>query len=642
MLDPITVIREKLKSIVGDTPERVDLLNDLAWHLRVRTPESAITTASSAFELAKKIKYDRGIAFGKRNLALVAYFDSDFPTAFKFFDEALTWFEANDERYGAGTIYNSLGMAHWSFGDFQKGIEYTLRSLEIAREFNDQAGEAWILNALGGYHMDMNQLVDAQKYFEESCQIFEKIELATGIARSYVGLGNVLAAGGQFDRAMALYCQSLELDTQMGNDLGKSRSLNDLGLLHQKKGQLKLALKYLKKSLKLRSQLSYTVGEATTLLNIGDLYVEMEKNAKAQTFYLKGLKSAEAALSKPKMVRAYRGLAVTAKAQGKLDKALEYHELFHELEEQVYHEDTNSRLKNMQAIYRAETAQKEAEIYRLKNVELKATNTQLQETIQRLNAAQAQLIQAGKMAALGKLVAGIAHELNNPIGSIHGAADVNNRGIKRVAEWVREHKMQTDNSLEKTLDIISRNNENILSATKRVTGMVNNLKRFSRIDSAETQVCYIEEELDNTLEVLKHEIGERISIRREYSESIGILCNPAELNQVLMNLLLNAIEAIEEQGKITIRTRVFSETVQVDIEDSGRGIPESMLANLFQPDFTVGKERVKMSTGLYNSYLIVEKGGGTINVRSKPGKGTTFTVIMPYARQQTNTSENIQ
>lgn len=633
MTDPILEIREKLSAIVPDSTEEADLLNELAWQLRVRETDQAIETARRAYELANRLRYQRGIAFAKRNMGMVAYFESDYHQALNFFDDALAWFEANNERYGAGTVYNVLGMANWSFGDFQKGIDYTLLSLEIAREFNDRTGEAWILNALGGYHFDMKEFVEAQHYFEESCKIFEEIDLPTGIARAYTGLGNVLAADNQYERAMDLYQKSLRLHSEADNQLGASRALNDIGLIYQKQGKNKQALNYLQQSLAMRQKLKYSAGVATTLLNIADLLLQQKNPDEAREYYKQGLQSAKAALSKPKMVRAYHGLSLTCKSLGEFKDALRYHERFHELEEEVYHEDVNSRIKNMQTAYQAESAKKEAEIYRLKNVELKETNNRLQDTIQQLNAAQAQLIQAGKMAALGKLVAGIAHELNSPIGSIHSAADVANRGVKRVSEWARQQNLDADSSLEKTLQIIDQNNHTILSAADRVTHIVDGLKRFSRLDSARIQTCDINTELDNTLALLNHELSDRIAITKDYSEIPGIRCYPAELNQVLMNLLLNAVQAIEKEGTISIRTRVVEESVEIVIADSGIGIPPAMIETLFEPDFSFGKERVKMRTGLYNSYSILQKHGGTIRVNSTPGEGSMFTVRLPFDHQ---------
>jgi len=258
-----------------------------------------------------------------------------------------------------------------------------------------------------------------------------------------------------------------------------------------------------------------------------------------------------------------------------------------------------------------------------------------EDALRSLNAAQAQLIHSGKMAALGNLVAGITHEINTPIGAINGAADIFNKGISKMVRILgedhRPENTEHDAVLKKTARILQQNAETNMVATDRIAKILESVKNFSRLDEAEVKKADIHVGIDSALDLIEHELRDRIKLIKDYESVPAIYCRPGELNQVFMNLLMNAVQSIKDEGTITIRTSVDNSRIEIRISDTGIGIAPEQLAHLFEPGFTTKQSRIQMRTGLYTSYSIVQKHDGEIHVQSKLGQGTTFTVFLPIS-----------
>ncbi|MEO8672374.1 MAG: ATP-binding protein [Tahibacter sp.] len=274
-------------------------------------------------------------------------------------------------------------------------------------------------------------------------------------------------------------------------------------------------------------------------------------------------------------------------------------------------------------------------------------NSQLEALNERLASARSQLIQSEKMASIGQLAAGVAHEINNPIAFVRSnmtslktyvtdivsvidayealTTAVNNTESER--RTLEELKISTNLSFVRD-DIPSLLDESSDGLT-RVENIVKNLKKFTHIDEAETQCVDLHEGLENTLGVAAHAIRAKADVVREYGVLPPVDCLPAQINQVFHNLLINAVQSMEQRGTITLRTGVDGDSVWVQIADTGKGIEPALLGRIFDPFFTTKPVGVGPGLGLSISYSIVRQHGGTIEVGSEVGKGTTFTVRLP-------------
>jgi len=246
---------------------------------------------------------------------------------------------------------------------------------------------------------------------------------------------------------------------------------------------------------------------------------------------------------------------------------------------------------------------------------------------------QNQLILQERMASLGSLVAGIAHEINSPIGTIQSAADVVTRCVKKVEGLFAEGKTLEDMSIDgwcqKAFRILKENTELIAIAGGRIANLVRSLRNFARLDEAEYQRASLHEGLESTLTLLEGELKDRVIVVKEFHDIPEMFCFPGQLNQVFMSLLRNAAEAIEGPGTIRIKTFTKNNFVHIQISDNGRGIAPEKLKRIFNFVFSERGSRVKMGSGLVTAYSIVQRHGGDISVESRLGEGSTFTVSLP-------------
>jgi PAS domain S-box-containing protein len=261
-----------------------------------------------------------------------------------------------------------------------------------------------------------------------------------------------------------------------------------------------------------------------------------------------------------------------------------------------------------------------------------------------LRESQSRMVQQEKMAALGGLVAGIAHEVNTPIGTINSSADTLARSLQTVRRTLAApdapESIREDKRLRQILDLledIARINK---LACERIVAIVGSLRNFARLDEADFQSADLRVGLDSTLTLLRHELKNRIAVVKDYEDIPSIRCHPNQVNQVFMNLLVNAAQAIREKGEIRLRTFVEDGMVAVSVQDSGVGIPAKSLANIFDPGFTTKGVGIGTGLGLSICFKIAQDHGGRIDVESEVGKGSTFTLRLPVNPPARNASES--
>jgi len=261
------------------------------------------------------------------------------------------------------------------------------------------------------------------------------------------------------------------------------------------------------------------------------------------------------------------------------------------------------------------------------------TNRELEKVLGELRDARDQLVSRERMASLGDLVAGVAHEINNPVAAVKSATDVSSRCLDRLAELIEKadsvESIVSSRHYQTAMQLLRENVEIALEGSKRITRIVKGLKTFARLDESRLTMSDIREGLDSTLTLLHHRTKHRITINKEYGSVPAFYCYPQELNQVFMNILANAIDAIDGEGTIGIATSADDTHVRITISDDGQGIPKEYLEKVFEPGFTTKGVGAGTGLGLAISLRIIEKHKGTLDVSSRQGKGTTFTIRLP-------------
>jgi signal transduction histidine kinase len=247
----------------------------------------------------------------------------------------------------------------------------------------------------------------------------------------------------------------------------------------------------------------------------------------------------------------------------------------------------------------------------------------VEERTAELRQTQAQLVQSEKMRSLGQLVAGVAHELNNPIGFVHANLQLLDRYVEKL-RTLDAGSPEAEKTREAVNKLLARSRE----GTERVKKIVMDLRTFSRLDQAELQEVDLHEGIERTLSLMEPRLKEGIRVEREYGELPPVRCFAGQLNQVFMNLLMNACDALEGRGTIRIRTQRAGEGVRLEFSDDGPGIPPEVQSRIFEPFFTTKPVGKGTGLGLSLSHGIVERHGGSISVESD-GSGTTFRIDLP-------------
>ncbi|MFC5300121.1 ATP-binding protein [Azospira restricta] len=265
----------------------------------------------------------------------------------------------------------------------------------------------------------------------------------------------------------------------------------------------------------------------------------------------------------------------------------------------------------------------------------------------RIGQLEGQLLQSEKLAAVGQLAAGVAHEINNPVGFVGSNLGALGTYIGRLFELIAAYEAmeqalpavhparQEVARLRATLEVdylrqdipdLLRESVDGLDRVKRI---ISDLKGFSRVDDGRHEAVDLHRGLESTLNVIWSELKYKAQVVREFGELPPVVCIPGQINQVFMNLLVNAAQAIETTGTITLRTGTAGDRVWVEISDTGKGIPADIRARIFEPFFTTKPVGKGTGLGLSISRDIVERHGGRLEVQSAPGEGTTFRITLP-------------
>ena len=322
--------------------------------------------------------------------------------------------------------------------------------------------------------------------------------------------------------------------------------------------------------------------------------------------------------------------------------------LFNETSGEVVH-NGSKRLYNMY-IYDIRSPDTDAVTGRVMSLvdttELRSVTEELQRAYDELQATHLKVFQQEKLASIGQLAAGVAHEINNPMGFISSNLGTLGKYVDRMGEYIailstaladctndaaragmdeQRKRLKIDYLFEDCPQLIAESQD----GAQRVRKIVQDLKSFSRVDEVDQKHADINECIDSTINIAWNEIKYVATLTKEYGDIPPVLCYPQQLNQVFMNLLVNAAHAIEGQGEIKVHTWQEGDTVCASVSDSGCGISDENQKRIFEPFFTTKQVGKGTGLGLSISYDIIKKHHGEIIVESEVGKGTTFTVILP-------------
>jgi PAS domain S-box-containing protein len=255
----------------------------------------------------------------------------------------------------------------------------------------------------------------------------------------------------------------------------------------------------------------------------------------------------------------------------------------------------------------------------------KEGQARLQEMQNRLNVQE-------RMASLGSLVAGVAHEVNSPLGVINSMNDTSVRALDQLKSALAETspaEREARRSEQSVFEVLDNAHRVIATGTERMTKIMRSLRSFARLDEAEFQLSDLHEGIESTLTLLQSQLVEGITVVKQFGDLSPVYCSPGQLNQVIMHVLKNAVQAIEDVGTITITSHEDPDWVYVRIHDTGTGIPKEELDRIFDFSFNEKTDRVMMRFGLATSHHIMQAHQGDMDIKSEEGKWTEVTIRLP-------------
>jgi len=640
-----------LKQLKGQT-QKVDLLNEYSWSIRYVDLGQSAEYAKKALEMAASGKYHRGKAYAWLNLSYVHFLKSENQKALEYLSKGLRFFKKQESERGLPIALNLMGNIHEGFGDYETGLEQCQNALRLARMNGYKEIEGEALSVLGLIYSRLSDYDHALKAHHESMEIRTELGDQAAVASSLNRIARIFAMTKRYEKALENYNKSLKIREELKQLRALSWTYLGLASTYEDMEDYENARRYYKKNLKeTNGDIDKRCGLQSSL-GMGRILLHLNQLKEALKCFQYSLKIAEDLEAKPLQFEAYLALANYYESEEDHANALLFYKKYHALKEEVHNDETRNRLKNQQIAIAVEKTEKEKEIFQLRNVELKAANEEIQEqkeelqiALENLKATQSQLIQSEKMASIGQLVAGIAHEINNPVTFISAGVDsliTNIEEVKQVLDIYNritpgnaEAKLIEINNLKKKIEYketireITKLITSVKTGTDRTTEIVKGLRTFSRLDEDVLKIADIHEGLDSTLILLRNKYRDRIKIEKHYGELHELECYPGQLNQVFMNILSNAIDAIGDKGTITIGTSKSNGSIRIGIKDTGRGIPENIKAKIFDPFFTTKEIGKVTGLGLWICHSIIEKHSGSIEVKSQVGKGSEFVIVLP-------------
>ena len=526
------------------------------------------------------------------------------------------------------------GFARHMLSEHEEALDLLTRALTAIEPLGDLSGRSLALGALSSVHVSLGHYDEALDLAHENLRV----------ARA---LGGALRTLGRYEEAKAHHEAALRLAREEGVLLTEARALHDLGILAHQRGADDEALAFFRDALRLRTGSGNRQAQATTLIAIGRTLTVMGRPGDARPALEEALDIAETAGAEPRAAEAHAALADACEADGDPAAALAHLRAFQGLREALLSAQARSRIQTVEIRAEAERAQQEAEMARIRTDELGAANEELSETLRELRSAQTQLVQAEKMASLGRLSAGLAHEIQNPLNFVANFAALNADLATDLLATVDEARTTGEapdrEAVREDLEAIVDNTRRVRDHARRAEAIVRGLMGHVRDVGGERRPADVHELMERAVSNSLGQAG-GVRVERHYGDLLPVEMEAASIQRVIVNLLENARWAVERHAEaagddfvptVRLSTEDLGDVVQIRVEDNGVGIPAAHCARVFEPFFTSKPAGTGTGLGLSLAYDIVTEGhGGTLQVFSRLGQGATFVMTLPQRGEE--------
>lgn len=641
-------------------------------------PQEAIKYNTQAKELADQIKFQKGAAYALKNIGIAYYVQGKYVEALSQWQQSLAIFDSIKDKMGVANLLSNLGVVHFNQGDDAKALEYYLQSLKVSEEIGDTLRIATALINIGAVYFNKPATKKkALEYYLKALPLSEAHGDKDAIGTCTVNLGEIYLDEGDDESALFYFKRSLKAYEGSENIL---YSLNDMGKVYEHKKDYNQAIKYHLEAYNTAKKLDAKLDIVQSLLGLGKSYEGKGDNRQALSSYIDAQELAKEVGANYELKNAYQGLSDVYSNLSDYKNAFKYQNLLLGIKDTLYNIETDKKLSGLQFNFEIEKKQGQIDLltkdkalqqldiqkqkvaknaflggliliffiafilYRnfrnqkKSNLVIEQKNDELNTTLTELKATQQQLIQSEKLASLGALTAGIAHEIKNPLNFVNNFSELSNELIVEM-----ETATEEEDRIE-LLGFLKQNLSKINHHGKRADNIVKSMLEHSRTSTGEKQLTDMnrlcEEYLNlayNGMLANDHEFRCKIETHLD-PELPKVNLVAQDISRVVLNLVNNALQAVNERQKhalngyeptVTVSSRRDGNGVAIEVKDNGTGIPDNIKEKIFEPFFTTKPTGQGTGLGLSISFDIVRAHRGDIKVESVPQQFTTFTMHLP-------------
>jgi len=629
-------------SLSKEDSHRADILRQLAEYYIGLETDSSLLLAQEAFDLSTKVEYDLGKI----------------------------------------TSLFTMGKVFVYMGNYSRGLELYLQSLEMSERVKDAEWIAYNLSRIGEIYNDQSDYQRALEYFSKCRSIAEKKGLNNILAGVLLRIGEVYENQDKIDSAAFYIGRSYELAARSSDDYLLEKIEYSLGDIHYKKGELQKAMDFYKLSIAISEKSQDYIIVCNAGMGIANVYNKLGNTDSAIYYARRSLVKAKEAGFLPQQLDASDFIAQYFKNKKIFDSAFVYQETsivlkdsliskekikefqqisFSEQLRQMETEQEKTKYRNRIRVYvllggmlafltvalvlwrNVRLKQKANKLLTAQKLEIEKQRGRLEESYQELKATQKQLIQSEKMASLGELTAGIAHEIQNPLNFVNNFSEVNAELLSEMKQEIEEGNFSEAKNIAN--DVIA-NHHKINQHGKRADSIVKGMLQHTRASSGQKELIDINSLADEYLRLAYHGLRAKdksfnAKFKTRLDHSVGkVNMVPQDIGRVILNLVTNAFYAVCEKQRqnitgyeptVTLSIKKVDHKIEMSIGDNGNGIPQKNLDKIFQPFFTTKPTGQGTGLGLSLAYDIIKAHGGDIRVETKEGEGTEFIIQLPSA-----------
>ena len=638
-------LKQQLAAAKSDTA-KIRLLNNLYGFYIWSYPDSSLPYVQQEYLLASKLNMEDMVGRAYGDYGLFYLLIGDFPQALHYRQQVLRTVERINNPLYIAIAYDGLADVYSDEGDYRQALAYEIRAKQllesgaVQQEYKTRNPERlkeafmYVLNGLASIYERANQLDSALKYIGVVKDLYTELNGKMDWPPVPFAFGNIYLKLGRYTEALQQYHQGIAFADAGNNRKDLMDSYNGLAKTFSKIAQLDSAAFYANKVLEVSRMVHYPIVQLDALRLLAEVYKSRHQVDSSNKYLELTLRTKDSLFNQQRLLQMQN---------------MTFNEQVRQQEAQKAQQTYRNKIKTYALLTGLFVFFTVAILLWRNNQHKQKANTLLQQqkqtiehTLAELKATQAQLIQSEKMASLGELTAGIAHEIQNPLNFVNNFAEIN---TELVQELKQENRAVKPDQVETIAGEIEQNLQKIVHHGRRAEAIVKSMLEHSRTSKGEKQPTDLNALVDEYLRLAYHGYRAKdknfnVTMQTQFDESIGkVNLIPQEIGRVLLNIFNNAFYAVNERAKqagegyaptVTVNTIKGRSEVLISVKDNGIGIPPKVVDKIFQPFFTTKPTGEGTGLGLSLSYDIVKAHGGELKVESKEGEGSEFVIQFAF------------